>query len=518
MKTRSPSSRSRWAALGLLVLLLATGRAAAGLLDDMGIDSDESRKSQDHTCMPAPPPRPPAQHSSAEGMPPLPLPAVPLRRTEKKNPPRPPVLIAKIASGPTSNWATNPSDTDNLLRWMAQELNVNFSATNVPDTEIPADPKQIPVLYRTGHDAFQFTPEIRQRLRAYLLGGGTLVLDACCGKPGFAKAAMAEMQQLIPERPPYLLAMDHPVYHSFYDITEIKYRPAALRTGIKQNTPTIIGIDVGCRTAVFLFRYDVSCGWDNLPDNDMHQCIGYDIPTARRLGANLMAYLTSERNAAIPLSRALAYADETNLKAGKFFVAQGIYTGLWKTREAGLSMLLNAFHAKTGAPVRFERQDVALSSEKLFDAPFVFVTGHNDFSLTDAERENLRRYLARGGIVVAEACCGREGFDQAFRREIRQVLPGSKLEPLPTEHVIFKFPNQISGVVPRPALARKLNAEGKLPPRLEGVTLNGNLAVIYSPVSLSCGWELAQCPYCLGIESNDAIAMGVNILAYVLMQ
>ena len=50
---------------------------------------------------PAPPPLeipkpPPAQVSSSEGMPPLPYPAVPQKRQEKKNPPQPPTLLTKI--------------------------------------------------------------------------------------------------------------------------------------------------------------------------------------------------------------------------------------------------------------------------------------------------------------------------------------------------------------------------------------------------------------------------------------
>jgi len=102
-----------------LALLLAALTASAGLLEDMGIDSAASQKIRDQQYGPKPVSRPPAQHSGAEGVPPLPLPAVPLRRTEKKNPPRPPVLIAKLATQDKTDWATSPEDVDNLLRFMA---------------------------------------------------------------------------------------------------------------------------------------------------------------------------------------------------------------------------------------------------------------------------------------------------------------------------------------------------------------------------------------------------------------
>ena len=54
--------------------------------------------------------------------------------------------------------------------------------------------------------------------------------------------------------------------------------------------------------------------------------------------------------------------------------------------------------------------------------------------------------------------------------------------------------------------------------KLYGITLGANLAVIYAPHGLSCGWELAQCPYCWGIGSQDALALGVNVLSYAVMR
>lgn len=512
-------SRTAWFR-PFLGLLLCIAWHTCGALDthDFGLDSDVVQNETDFTCTPKPPPKPPAQHSSAEGLPPLPLPAVPLRRTEKKNPPRPPVLIAKISTQRRSDWATNPSDTRNLLTWMAQNLNVHFSSINLPEDQLPADATGVPVLYRTGHDAFEFSEETRTRLRAYLLSGGTLILDACCGRAAFVRSALREMQLLIPERPPYRLSLDHPLYHAYFEATDVHYRAHAKEAGAVDGVPGCIGIDIGCRTAVFFFRWDMSCGWDQLADDDHHHCLGYTIETSRRLGTNLMAYITAERSAAMPLSQAMRFVDANAATSGKFVIAQARYRGNWKTREAGLSMLLNTFHEQTTTPVRFQTEQVALDSPRLFEVPFVYMTGHQAFELTDDEARNLRQYLLRGGVLLGEACCGRTTFDQAFRAQMRRVLPEVKLEPLDKAHPVFRYPNRIEAVTPRPALARALEVEGPIPPRLLAAALNGNLAVIYSPFGLCCGWELAQCPYCRGIQGKDSLALGVNILTYVLMQ
>ena len=54
----------------------------------------------------------------------------------------------------------------------------------------------------------------------------------------------------------------------------------------------------------------------------------------------------------------------------------------------------------------------------------------------------------------------------------------------------------------------------ELSPALEGVAINGQLAVVYSPLDLGCGWELKPHPYGVGYESRDAIKLGVNVVMY----
>ena len=112
------------------ITLCAKEPRVKGLLDGMGLDSEVSKQELNFTCHPKLPPKNPAQHSSAEGLPPLPLPVVLLRRTEKKNPPRPPVLVVKIVTDNKSDWGTNPNDINNLLKWMAKEFGVHFSSEN----------------------------------------------------------------------------------------------------------------------------------------------------------------------------------------------------------------------------------------------------------------------------------------------------------------------------------------------------------------------------------------------------
>lgn len=84
-----------------------------------------------------------------------------------------------------------------------------------------------------------------------------------------------------------------------------------------------------------------------------------------------------------------------------------------------------------------------LSSDEIFEIkpPFIFMTGHQDFTLTDQEVENLRRYLMMGGAIWGDSSLpgARSRFDIAFRREMKRVIPDvdRDFERLPDDHPVF---------------------------------------------------------------------------------
>ena len=95
-----------------------------------------------------------AAPTGGESFPPLPLPATPLRRSEKKRPPTPPALVGKMAMGPTRwvtkdgkrvqyrDWMTDPADVDSLLAWTEREAGHQLPAprpTSPTSRSIPAN-------------------------------------------------------------------------------------------------------------------------------------------------------------------------------------------------------------------------------------------------------------------------------------------------------------------------------------------------------------------------------------------
>src|SRR5205085_8447663 len=120
------------------------------------------------TCAP-PPRKSPQRQTSAESMPPLPLPAVPLRRSEPKAEPAPPLMVAKLEYGTTQDWNTDPGDVDNLMRHVRAAVGLWYGWKQMSVAELVAlhkakKPCKVPCLYISGHEAFDFTRDQRAAL------------------------------------------------------------------------------------------------------------------------------------------------------------------------------------------------------------------------------------------------------------------------------------------------------------------------------------------------------------------
>ena len=458
---------------------------------------------------PKAPPPPPANIASGESLIPYPGPPVtPQARSEKKRPPQPPVMFTKIRSDRGMiDWAARPNDLNNLLKSLKEMIDAHFSMDVKSLGEISEDPERNPILYRTGHFHFTLNDAERQKLRRYLLNGGMIIFNPGMGSKPFYDSAKRELAAIFPEVPLQRLASDHPIFHSYYDLNQVQYRAGVRKAGYNGTDPWFEGITINCRTVAVVSRWGMDIGWDAVDDDAL---LGYSIESAQKLGVNLLAYATAQRAWVKNLAQSLEFVDKESSSAGKLTIAQVIYDGEWKTRHAGLSVLLQQFNRKTEIPVKFARQELRLSDKAIFDVPMLYLTGHEDFRFTAAEAANLRQFLQNGGLLFAEACCGRRAFDQAFRREIAKVLGGTGLTPIAAGSPLFTLPNKVPAVGVTPALAAQLGGKAAATPALLGAELNGHYAVIYSPYGLAGGWELSPNPYAFGCDAPSSLALEIG--------
>lgn len=499
----------------LLSLLSGTGAVYAGDYTIFSGDGSEEPGFVPPPREPKLPPPPPRSVSSAETFIPFPgPPAVPQSRTEAKKPPSPPVMFTKLKTEHFLDWCATPDDVNNLLKKMKGMMNVNYTMEIKTLAEVNPDPEQNPILFRSGHYHFQFSPWERSKLRKFMLDGGMVVLNTGLGSKPFYESAKKELETMFPEVHLQRLSPDHPVFHSYYDVDRVKYRPGVHKAGYRGNEPWFDGVTINCRTLAVVSRWGMAVGWSEI-ENDSYQA--YASEDAQRLGINLFAYATAQRAWVKKAANMMKFVDQETHSADKVFMAQVVYDGEWKTRHAGMSVLLQTFNVKTEVPVKFGLRELKLSDAKVFDAPLLYITGHEHFNLRPDEAAQLRQYLLNGGFLFAEACCGRKGFDLAFRTQIQGLLPEYPLKSVSSDSVLFEMPNKIRSISVTPALAAQLGTSAPAP-RLQGIEIDGHFAVIYSPFGMAGGWEMSQSPYAHGYDQAGAIMLGQNILMYAVTQ
>jgi len=261
-------------------------------------------------------------------------------------------------------------------------------------------------------------------------------------------------------------------------------------------------------------RFCMAIGWQG-EVKDEYQA--YMPESARKLGVNVFAYSSAMRAWAKNDAHVQKFVDPEASSASKISMVQIMYDGVWKTRHAGISVLLHTFNTKTDVPVKFALKETKLANNEIFDSPMLYITGHENFRLTKQDAVNLKKYLESGGFLFAEACCGRKNFDLAFREQIKVIMSKNPLEPIPPDNVIFRLPNVIKTCGVTPSLAAQVGGNA-IPPKLEGVEYNGRYVVVYSPFGMAGGWEMSQSPYAFGYNDASSLQLGQNILMYAVTQ
>jgi len=155
-----------------------------------------------------------------------------------------------------------------------------------------------------------------------------------------------------------------------------------------------------------------------------------------------------------------------------------------------------------------EERKVRLTDPDLYETPFLFMNGHNDFVLTEAEIENLRKYFSHGGFFLASGCCTNPNFPKAWRREFSRIFPEEKVKPIPYDHLIYRSFYTIEHV-------RCLNEQRDI--QLEGLFYQGRLVAVMCEDGLCCAFSANNtCNEGKGISPEDGQKLALNIAVYAL--
>ena len=470
-----------------------------------------------------PPQAKPQRMSAGESIPPLPLPATPLRRSEKKRQPAPPALVGMInfstkvkvnADGTRSDadaFPTTQIDIERLMGFANNKLNIRYRYIDTSLASFSFDPTELPVLYLTGWTAMpKLSDAMVEKLRRYLYDGGTLVLHAQCGRHEFTQTARAEIARILPNRQLAPLDGDSPLFHAYYNLQQMRVRVDT--KDFKTIPPYIEGVYLGCRPAILFSPIDLNCGWD-VEKNPIAGSEGmYHQDDALLLGVNILTSSLANQQYARAWGTEKIYHEQTDKTRDQLVIAQVMHGGDWDPTPHAMPNLMKYVSKNTTLNVQFKRETVDLSNVDVYKHPVLYMTGLRDFKLSKPQVAQLKNYLTNGGILVADAAAGSVAFDTAFRREIARVLPDSELKTLAADSPVYEMPFAIKTVEYTQLV--KTQQSDLNTPTLEGITIDGQVSVIYSPYSLSNGWEQLGFAYNRGYSDSDALRIGVNIFSY----
>jgi hypothetical protein len=210
-----------------------------------------------------------------------------------------------------------------------------------------------------------------------------------------------------------------------------------------------------------------------------------------------------------PMARAATVASTRDLGVDtRLTIARLQYDGGgdWYANPSSLPNLLEAIRQRTTLPVAAEEARVRLTDDRLWDYPFLHMTGHGNVAWTPDEARRLREYLERGGFLHAS---DNYGLDESFRREIAKVFPDRVLADVPLTHPIYHLVYDLPKGIP------KIHEHDGKPPRGLGIFLGDRLVVYYDHESdLGNGWEDPSVHNDPPALHEAALRIGVNLFVY----
>ena len=412
---------------------------------------------------------------------------------------RAPVLVNKLRYG--EDWDNDLDDVRNLTDLVARDWKHLLTWQVVdPSSASVEDMLQAPIAFFNGHASPRMTAAASKRLRDYVDQGGFIFADACCGRFEFDRGFRFLMKAIFPE-PQYelhVLSKEHPVYRARHILTP-ELHP-------------LWGIEYGCRTVVIYSPTDLSCYWNQIPN----QPENHAVILATRVGQNVVEYATGRTLPADKLeAREVVKNKVEPAKRGALEIAKLKHGGDWNVAPMAIPHLMQALRDRSRLDVVINHREIAANDPNLVSFPLSYVHGRAGLKFGAEELTALKRHLEPGGgMIFADAACGSPAFDKSFRKVLTEMFPDQPLIPIPQDDEIYT--RNVGYDLADVQYTKALNSKQGYP-ELEGVKLNGHWAIVYSKWDIGCSLESPQGVDCKGYVHESAVRIATNMVQYSML-
>jgi len=190
-------------------------------------------------------------------------------------------------------------------------------------------------------------------------------------------------------------------------------------------------------------------------------------------------------------------------------------SGDWDSAPLVPANVIDAVARYTTIEVNPTGVTVPLASRDVLRYPLLYLTGHLPVRFSAAERETLRTYLERGGLLFVDD--HNHDVDGEFHRTATEELArttGARLRELPNDHELYRcfftFPDG------PPTTSHELNGWGDnlIHEHLLAIQAGGRIQVLYSNKDYSSEWSYH--PDNKRFLSQDNTRFAVNLVVYAL--
>lgn len=438
-----------------------------------------------------------------------------------------PVVMARVKVGPGEIWNHHRRGVHHLVSRIEKQWrrDLSWQTIDLAGATV-ADLAEAPVLFLSGSEALQLTPQMKKTLAEYANQGGFLFIEACNGSGCSGAAFDADIRRVLREMFPDSTLRKLPPDHAVWFAQE-----RVIPNNLPQDPDFWLwGLDTCCRTSVVYCPRPLSCYWElahPYREQDYSQRVKDEIEAVTRIGGNVIAYATNrELKEKLQRPQLAISAAGGKTPRGALVIPKLSHGGGSDDAPHALNNLLLVVEKQLQLKVDYERRLLAPTDPKLLDYPLVFAHGRRGFRWSEAERKAMKDYLDRGGFLFADSICGSPQFIEALRAELAVLYPQGKLLRVPAGHPLLTDELQgfsLASVSLRdpqlrtaddPLTARLI----KGPPVLEALEIDGRIAVVLSPYDLSCALEKGASLDCKGYLPPDAARIGANIILYALQQ
>ena len=190
-------------------------------------------------------------------------------------------VMARLKYPGGSDWYNGQSEEPNMLKFLAQNTNIDVDPKYVWVDVASDDIFNYPFIFMTGHGRVDFTETEVRRLRAYCDAGGFLYID---DDYGLDTTIRPQLKRVFPEQDLVELPFSYGLYHCHFDF------PNGMPKTHEHDGKPAQGFglfDKGRLCVFYTYQANPSDGWD---DPEVHGDPADKREEAFRIGTNIIVW------------------------------------------------------------------------------------------------------------------------------------------------------------------------------------------------------------------------------------